>query len=88
MFDSDSLLACVRAELQPGAALILAAPGGREAIQDGLEATGWQVRLVPVYRRELLTPDPALIDPARRGRGNHQYLDQRYGHGARDGCAE
>jgi len=60
-FDSDALLACVESQLQPGAAVILAAPGGREAIQDGLQEMGWQVRLVPVYRREPVDPDPLNI---------------------------
>lgn len=61
VFDSDALLACVKSLPEPGAAVILAAPGGREAIQTGLEATGWQVRLVPVYRRNLLDPGPASV---------------------------
>ncbi len=68
-FDSDALLACVKSQLQPGAAVILAAPGGREAIQEGLQAMGWQVRLVPVYRREPVDPDPLAITELERAEG-------------------
>jgi uroporphyrinogen-III synthase len=44
---------------QPGRAFIVAAPGGREALLDGLTARGWRARLLPVYR-----PVPVEIDRA------------------------
>lgn len=68
-FDSEALLEMVKTSLEPGAAVILAAPGGREAIQAGLEAMGWKVRLVPVYRREPLAPGPAEIEELEKAEG-------------------
>lgn len=68
-FDSEALLDVVKTTLEPGAAVILAAPGGREAMQSGLEAMGWQVRLVPVYHRELLEPEPAEIEELEKAGG-------------------
>lgn len=46
-----------RGQLKPGQAFLFAAPGGREALARGLEALGWAVRTVYVYR-----PQPAAID--------------------------
>lgn len=42
-----------------GSAFIMAAPGGREKLQEGLQALGWKVNMMMVYRA-----DPAEIDPA------------------------
>lgn len=60
-FDSEALLDSLDGRLEPGAAVILAAPGGREALHQGLEARGWSVRLVPVYERVLIDPEPEAI---------------------------
>lgn len=43
----------------PASAFIFAAPGGREALRDGLAALGLSPRLLMVYERE-----PAALDPA------------------------
>lgn len=56
--DSEALLATLDADTEPGRAVILAAPGGREALERGLAARGWHVTLVPVYRRLPCSPDP------------------------------
>lgn len=42
-----------------GVAVIVTAPGGREALERGLEAAGWQVARAEVYRRLPLPPDAA-----------------------------
>lgn len=59
--DSEALLALLDQELDqenaPARALILAAPGGREALQRGLIARGWEVTLAPVYQRVSIAPD-------------------------------
>lgn len=68
-FDSEALLACIKASLEPGAAVILAAPGGREAIQRGLESMGWQVRMVPVYQRKLQDPEPSAMKALESAEG-------------------
>ncbi len=60
-FDSEALLEHLAHSLEPGAAVILTAPGGRGALQPGLEALGWRVRLVPVYRRVPLDPTSEAI---------------------------
>ncbi len=59
--DSETLLDHLDALLPPGAAVIFAAPGGREALEQGLRSRGWAVRLVPVYRRVAIAPDPAQV---------------------------
>jgi uroporphyrinogen-III synthase len=43
----------------PPAAFIIAAPGGREALADGLAKLGWRVRFIMVYK-----PVPAELDRA------------------------
>ena len=60
-YDSEAMLAALDRHFSPGAAVILAAPGGREALQQGLAARGWQVRLVPVYARVLIDPEPSAV---------------------------
>jgi uroporphyrinogen-III synthase len=57
-YTSETLLETLAAE-SPGRAFIVAAPGGREALLDGLSAGGWQVAMVLVYRAE-----PAALDRA------------------------
>lgn len=61
-YDSEALLATLEERMpEPGTAMILAAPGGRTALLEGLQARGWRARLLPVYRRELLEPDLAAV---------------------------
>jgi uroporphyrinogen-III synthase len=43
---------------EPAPAFILAAPGGREALRDGLNALGFSTRMLMVYERE-----PAALEP-------------------------
>lgn len=65
-YTSEALLAALVATqgktraLEPqGQAFVVAAPGGREALLDGLSAAGWQAFMLMVYRAE-----PALLDRA------------------------
>lgn len=60
-FHSEALLAHLEHAVQPGSAVILAAPGGREALERGLAGLGWDVRLAPVYHRVFLSPDPEAV---------------------------
>lgn len=57
-YTSEALLATLAAET-PGRAFVVAAPGGREALVDGLSAAGWQVGVLMVYRAV-----PAPLDRA------------------------
>jgi len=50
-YTSEALLEHPDLERTPGSARIFTAPGGREALQQGLEQRGWEVRMVHVYRR-------------------------------------
>lgn len=76
-FVSEALLALLAEELplgqedgpESGAAVILTAPGGREALSEGLARQGWDVRVAPVYRRRLLDPESdalAAVEGAER----------------------
>jgi uroporphyrinogen-III synthase len=59
-YTSEALLATLdatRTAEPPGQAFVVAAPGGREALLDGLSAAGWRVGLLMVYRAE-----PAPLD--------------------------
>ncbi len=47
---------------QPGRAFIVAAPGGREALLDGLTARGWQARLLAAYRSITVEIDRAALE--------------------------
>lgn len=67
-YDSESLLAHLKGRFEPGAALILAAPGGRDALRRGLRAAGWKVRLEPVYERVPLEPDRKQVKALERAR--------------------
>jgi uroporphyrinogen-III synthase len=63
-FNSEALLETLAEDPQttagsPGQAFILAAPGGRQALVEGLEAQGWSARFLLVYRSE-----PAALDQA------------------------
>jgi uroporphyrinogen-III synthase len=55
-YTSEALLATLATE-SPGQAFIVAAPGGREALLEGLSAAGWRVGTLMVYRAE-----PAPLD--------------------------
>lgn len=55
-WDSETLLEHLAKRFEPGAVVILAAPGGREALQRGLEQAGWNVRMAPVYARVPVEP--------------------------------
>jgi uroporphyrinogen-III synthase len=57
-YTSEALLTTLAAET-PGRAFVVAAPGGREALVDGLSAAGWQVGILMVYRAA-----PAPLDQA------------------------
>jgi uroporphyrinogen-III synthase len=59
-YTSEALLAQPILADRPGEALIFAAPGGRQALLKGLTEKGWQVRVLEVYRRIMLQPDPQL----------------------------
>jgi len=62
-FTSEALLEALAAEADPSAgrhrrrAFILAAPGGREALFEGLAKLGWNTQMLMVYR-----PQPAELD--------------------------
>jgi uroporphyrinogen-III synthase len=56
-YTSETLLTHSELAREPGRALIFAAPGGRELLQQGLERLGWQVRMIFVYRRQPVAPD-------------------------------
>ena len=57
-YTSEALLTALAGE-PPGQAFIVAAPGGRETLGDGLSAAGWRVGMLMVYRAE-----PAVLDGA------------------------
>jgi uroporphyrinogen-III synthase len=61
-YTSEALLATLRSTRgaePPGRAFVIAAPGGRETLLDGLTAAGWQAGMLMVYRAE-----PAPLDRA------------------------
>jgi len=63
-FTSETLLETLAAEAgssasRPGRAFVLAAPGGRQALLEGLLAQGWKAKMLLVYRSE-----PAALDRA------------------------
>jgi uroporphyrinogen-III synthase len=60
-FDSEALLAHLDGRVEPGSALIVAAPGGREALQRGLESAGWGVRMAAAYERVPVDPAPEQV---------------------------
>jgi uroporphyrinogen-III synthase len=63
-YTSEALLAALELE-PPGQAFVVAAPGGREALLDGLLGLGWQAGMLMVYRAE-----PAALDRAALARLN------------------
>lgn len=62
---SENLLQAPQLRHQPGAALILAAPGGRDALLEGLQALGWLVQVAEVYQRVPLPPEKSAIEALR-----------------------
>jgi uroporphyrinogen-III synthase len=63
-FTSEDLLAALASESsadsgRPGNAFVLAAPGGRQALAEGLARQGWRVKMLMVYR-----PEPVALDRA------------------------
>jgi uroporphyrinogen-III synthase len=57
--DSEGLLDNPDLPDTPGAALLVAAPGGRQALRRGLQLRGWLVDEALVYERVALEPDAA-----------------------------
>jgi uroporphyrinogen-III synthase len=60
-YTSESLLQRLTGE-PTGRAFVLAAPGGRDALVDGLAAAGWKASRLMVYRSEPATLDPAALE--------------------------
>lgn len=65
-FTSEALLDTLAADPTDAAtpqrrAFILAAPGGRQALVEGLAAQGWQARMLMVYRSEPATLDRGAL---------------------------
>lgn len=58
---SEGLLQSTGLSDRHGTAVILCAPGGRQALQLGLEQRGWTVHVQPVYRRHPLPLDPERV---------------------------
>ena len=55
-YDSDALLAHPELADEPGTALLVSAPGGRQKLYAALQERGWQVRFAHVYRAVELDP--------------------------------
>lgn len=65
-FTSEDLLASLAAEpapgsSRPGRAYVLAAPGGRQTLVEGLAKQGWQATMLMVYRSEPVALDKAAL---------------------------
>lgn len=65
-FTSEALLESLAAEAdttpnRPGHAFVLAAPGGRQALLEGLVAQGWIAKTLLVYRSEPVALDRAAL---------------------------
>jgi uroporphyrinogen-III synthase len=63
-FTSEALLECLSGQLVGGGstasfAFMMAAPGGRKKLKEGLTGLGWKTRLVKVYK-----PEPSALDKA------------------------
>lgn len=61
-FTSEDLLQVPELAVDPGAAVIFCAPGGRETLAKGLGELGWNVSSAMVYERLPLRPASAQID--------------------------
>ena len=60
-FTSEDLLQVSELAIDPGAAVIFCAPGGRKKLARGLQDLGWTVSVAMVYQRRPLPPAPDLI---------------------------
>lgn len=63
-YTSEALLARLagqRAGRSGRCAYIIAAPGGREKLAEGLQQLGWKVRVLMVYRAQPFEIDPAVL---------------------------
>jgi len=61
-FASEDLLQMPELAVDPGEAVIFCAPGGREALENGLAGLGWNVVKAMVYERLPLQPEPGQLD--------------------------
>jgi uroporphyrinogen-III synthase len=61
-FTSEDLRQLPQLAVDPGAAVIFCAPGGRDALGRGLVDLGWNVASAMVYERVPLRPESAQID--------------------------
>jgi uroporphyrinogen-III synthase len=61
-YTSEDFLAISELAENPGQAIILCAPEGRQALEKGLTALGWEVFIAKVYERQDLQPSKQQID--------------------------
>jgi len=61
-YTSEDLLRMPELATDPGDAVIFCAPGGREALANGLKDLGWNVSNAMVYKRVSLPPAPEQIE--------------------------
>lgn len=59
-YTSEALLKTLAAET-PGEAFIVAAPGGRQALLEGLSALGWRAGMLMVYEGRAAELEPAAV---------------------------
>ena len=60
-FTSEDLLQMPELAVDPGAAVVFCAPGGRETLTEGLGELGWKVINAMVYERVPLQPVPEQV---------------------------
>lgn len=60
-YTSEDLLREAELTTDPGQAVIFCAPGGRDALAEGLTALGWEVSSAMVYERLPLTPAASQV---------------------------
>jgi uroporphyrinogen-III synthase len=61
-YTSEDLLQLGELTIEAGEAIIFCAPGGREAMAQGLSELGWKVVTAMVYERVPLRPGPDQVD--------------------------
>ena len=66
-FNSESLLEHPALNSEPGKALIFSAPGGRQALFEGLAKRGWDTEFAHVYRVLPLKPDDDVVEGLQDG---------------------